>query len=66
MAKYMFSHYVTEAWTASFDADSLEHAEELLEQANNGDINLSELPNYQEKNKGLDLEVDLNSLEEYR
>ena len=64
MAKrYEFWHNVEETWKASFVADSLEQAQELLEQAENGDINLVDLPGYWEKNKGLSLEIDLNSLE---
>jgi hypothetical protein len=61
--RYEFWHNVEEAWKASFTADSLEQAQELLEQAENGDINLVDLPGYWEKNKGLSLEIDMNSLE---
>jgi hypothetical protein len=65
MPKYTFYHNVEETWKASFTADSMEHAIELLEAADNGDINLSDLPDYDEKNKGLDLNVDIDSLEEW-
>lgn len=60
---YTFWHNVEEAWKASFVADSLEHAQELLEMVENGDMNLSDLPKYTEKNKGLDLNIDTDSLE---
>ena len=60
---YTFWHNVEEAWKASFVADSLEHAQELLEMVENGDMNLVDLPKYWEKNKGLDLQIDTNSLE---
>ena len=60
---YTFWHNVEEAWKASFVADSLEHAQELLEMVENGDMNLVDLPKYTEKNKGLDLNIDIDSLE---
>ena len=64
MAKhYQFWYNVEEAWKASFTANSLEEAEALLEQVENGDINLDELPNYYERNKGLDTSIDTASLE---
>lgn len=61
--RYTFWHNVEETWKASFVADSLEHAQELLEMVENGDMNLVDLPKYDEKNKGLDLNIDTDSLE---
>ena len=65
MPKYTFWHNVEETWKASFTADSMEHAEQLLEAAQDGDMNLSDLPDYDERNKGLDLNIDIASLEEW-
>jgi hypothetical protein len=61
--RYTFWFNVEEAWKASFVADSLEHATELLEMVENGDMNTDELPKYWEKNKGLESVIDTNSLE---
>jgi hypothetical protein len=36
-----------------------------LEAAEDGDMNLSDLPDYDESNKGLDLNIDIASLEEW-
>jgi hypothetical protein len=64
MAKhYQFWYNVEEAWRASFTADSLEEAKALLEQVEAGDLSLDELPNYYERNKGLDTTIDMPSLE---
>lgn len=64
MPKYTFWHNIEEAWKSGFEADSLEHAQELLEAVENGDMNLSDLPDYWERNKGIDLAIDTASLEE--
>lgn len=66
MAQYMFSFYVKEAWTAAFEADSEEHALELLKQVQADEISLSDLPDYVEENHGVETEIDLDSLEDYR
>lgn len=61
--RYIFWYNVEEAWKASFLADSDEHAEELLEQMQNGEIEFSDLPGYWEKNKGIETDIDVNSIE---
>ena len=38
----------------SFDADSLEHAKELMEKVKEGEISVDELPNWYEKNHQID------------
>lgn len=45
-----------------FDADSLEHAKKLIEQVEEGEISLEELPNYYEKNYSID--TTLGEIEE--
>lgn len=64
MPKYTFWHNVEEAWKSGFEADSLEHAQQLLEMVEEGEMDLADLPEYWEKNKGIDLAIDTNSLEE--
>ena len=64
MAKrYEFWYNVEEAWKASFVADSLEHAEQLLAKAEEEGNFPDVLPAFWEKNKGLDTVIDMNSLE---
>lgn len=67
MAKKTFTFWynVEEAWKASFEADSLEHAKELLAAAvEDGDVSEDTLPGFWSKNKGLDVSYDEDSLEE--
>lgn len=62
--RYTFWFNVEEAWKASFLADSLEEAEQLLADAEEEGGGFAEiLPGYWEKNKGIELSVDTNSLE---
>ena len=63
MPKFTFNYAVVEDWTAEFEADDLEQAQELFEQAVAEDINLPDLPNYQERNRGLYTDIDIHSLE---
>ena len=37
-----------------FDADSIEHAKELMEKIKEGEISVDELPNWYEKNYSID------------
>ena len=54
MAEYIFRYDVIENWSASFSADSREHAEELYRQVVEGDLNPQDLPDFYEKNSGVD------------
>jgi hypothetical protein len=64
MAKrYEFWYNVEEAWKASFVADSLEHAKQLLAKAEEEGNFPDVLPAFWEKNKSLDTVIDMNSLE---
>jgi hypothetical protein len=40
-----------------FDADSLEHAKQLIEQVENGDLSFEELPEPYEKNYSIDTTI---------
>ena len=40
-----------------FDADNLEHAQELIRQVNEGELSFEELPNNYEKNYGIDTTI---------
>ena len=40
-----------------FDADSLEHAKQLIEQVEEGDITLEDLPNFYDKNYSIDTTI---------
>lgn len=64
MPDYTFWHNVEEAWKAGFTADSVEHAQQLLEAVENGEMELTDLPDYWEKNKGIETLIDTSSLEE--
>ncbi len=65
MPDYSFWHNVEESWKSSFTADSMEHARELLQAVQDGDMELVDLPDYFEKNKGIELSIDIESLEEW-
>lgn len=64
MSKFEVRFVVREEWVAWYEADSLEEAQAHLDKALDEDINLNELPKYEEKNKGIYVDIDPNSLEE--
>ena len=41
-----------------FDADSLEHAKQLIEQVEEGELSFEELPNSYEKNYSIDTTIE--------
>lgn len=55
--------YVYKAW---FDADDKEAALAMLEQVESGEADLEELPNFGNKDKSYELEIDPISLEEWK
>ena len=57
MPQYQFRFDVVESWSCSFTAESREQAEELYRQVQDGEINLDDLPNYLDKNSGIDTEL---------
>ena len=47
-----------------FDADNLEHAQELIRQVDEGELSFEELPNSYEKNYGIDTTIYAEDIEE--
>ncbi len=64
MPKYFVRFDVVEEWKGTFDADNLEHAKKLIEQLKNDEISTDELPNLDDRNSGIMVEVYEDSLEE--
>jgi hypothetical protein len=64
MPKYFIRFDVVEEWKGTFDADNLEHAKELVRQLKEDEIGTDELPNFDDRNSGIMLEVYEDSLEE--
>ena len=53
---YNFRFDVVESWKASFEASSDEEAMRLFKELTEGDLNGDDLPEYFEKNSGIDTE----------
>jgi hypothetical protein len=64
MPKYFIRFDVREDWKGTFDADNLEHAKELVRQLAEDEIGTDELPNFDDRNMGISIEVYEDSLEE--
>lgn len=47
-----------------FEAENVAQAHELMKKCENGDINISDLPNAQERNRGIDLDFSVSVLED--
>lgn len=61
---YVFRFDVVESWKASFEAESDQEAARLFQQVIDGDINPNELPDYFEKNSGIDTDYESYGLED--
>ena len=46
-----------------FEADSLDHAKELMKQVEDEEINVSDLPQVQERNRGIQMDFSVSILE---
>ena len=46
-----------------FEADNLDHAKELMKQVENEEINVSDLPQAQERNRGIQMDFSVSMLE---
>lgn len=57
MAKFEVWYDETYTFKAWFEADSLEHAEELLGLVGEGEIEITELPSFGNKDKNYSLEL---------
>ncbi len=64
MAKYTVWYSETYTYKAWFEADSKEHAQELLEQVRGSEIEVEELPEFGNKDKNYELDVAVETLEE--
>ncbi len=64
MAKYTVWYSETYTYKAWFEADSMEHAQELLGQVRDSEIEVEELPEFGNKDKNYELDVAVESLEE--
>jgi hypothetical protein len=54
MPTYEFRYEVVESWKATFVAESIEHAKALLQQLADDEIDTDDLPEYSERNKGIE------------
>jgi len=62
MATYTFRFNEVSMNQVWFEADSDAHARELMRQAENDEINISDLPNAQERNRGIELDFSVSTL----
>jgi hypothetical protein len=46
-----------------FEADNLDHAKELMKQVEDEEINVSDLPQVQERNRGIQMDFSVSMLE---
>lgn len=64
MKRYTVWMDVTETWKTYFEANDLEHAKQILRQLNSFEIDVTDVPEYFEKNKGIEKQYALDTLEE--
>jgi len=64
MPKYFVRFDVVESWKGTFDADNLDHAKQLIQQLADDEISTIDLPNLEDRNSGISVEVYEDSLEE--
>jgi hypothetical protein len=64
MATFTFWYDESASYRATFEAESLEEATELLRQVNDGEIMFDDLPEFGDKQKGNDIEVYVDTLAE--
>ena len=64
MAQFEFWYSETQTFKGYFEAESIEEAVKLLEQAQDGEIAFDDLPQWWNKDKGFELEFDPNSVKE--
>lgn len=61
--QYSFRYDVVEAWQVWFDAENDEEAIALMRKVVEEEINPNELPNYQERNRGIISDFSVANLE---
>jgi hypothetical protein len=64
MPEFEFWYDETATYKAWFEADSKEQAIEMLEKLEGGMISIDDLPNYQGKLKGYEVQIGHDTLEE--
>jgi hypothetical protein len=64
MATYTFRFNEVSMNQVWFEADSEEHAKELMQKCEADEINISDLPNAQERNRGIELDFSVSDIEE--
>jgi len=64
MPEYFIRYDVVECWKGTFTADNLEHAQYLLAQVEDDEINIDELPNAKWRNSSINVELYQGDLEE--
>jgi len=65
MKRYTVWMNVTEVWKIGFDAENLEQAKQIISDLEHGDIETDSVRGYFEKNKGIESEYALDTLEEW-
>lgn len=63
MATFSFWYDETETHKAWFEADSIEHARELIEQVRQCELDIEELPNFVNKSKDYGIDIALETIE---
>jgi hypothetical protein len=64
MPTFFVRYDVVECWKGTFRADSLEHAQYLLAQVEDDEINIDELPNAYWRNMSINVELYKGDLEQ--
>lgn len=63
MGKYTFRFDETSSNQVWFTADDIFHAKELLRQCEDQEINISDLPDAEERNRGIQLDFGVSMIE---
>jgi hypothetical protein len=64
MKRYSVWMDVTETWKVYFEAQDLEQAKQILRDLETGEVDTEDVPEYFEKNKGIEKHYALDTLEE--
>ena len=64
MPDYSFWYTESYDYKGWFTADDMEHACELLDKVMEGELNIEQLPNWGNKDKGYEIELSPETLEE--
>jgi len=64
MGKYVVWYDQTDTYKLWLEADSLEQAKALLQRVNTGELGVEDLPEFDSKLKGVEIQVAIETLEE--